>query len=286
MPNEASKKVKSQIERIHSLPAFPLLGNILKSFVTADAVGDLRSLISNLESEPSIAAKVIGVANSALLNTGGAPVTSIKDAVIRLGLVQLKGIVYSILVTNRFNTKGCPNFEVPRFWYDSMVLAHCAGYICDHIKNKHPVERNEIYCIGLMLNIGLLAFIHINPAEMNALLEQDNDKSLCERERDLYFGMDHYEAGSLLLERWSLPVNFYSTLKYFRDSTASDSTEDLDNFSPVEVLRYAKILVESDFQAKPSEISDSINLPNQDIAEIKRECDNDKAWILSFAAHF
>ena len=66
---EHQTPLPERILQIKTLPPFPLLSNIIKAFVAAESDGEIRPLIDNIETEPNILAKIIGIANSAAFGT-------------------------------------------------------------------------------------------------------------------------------------------------------------------------------------------------------------------------
>jgi HD-like signal output (HDOD) protein len=278
--NFAAKQAQypNKIAEIESLPPFPLLANIIKAFLTAENDGEIRPLIDNIETEPSIVAKVIGVANSAAFGNQS-PVRSIKDAIIKLGVIQLKTLVFGIVVNSRFNRRNCPAFDSARFWQDSMFLAYCASFMVEYCKNVH-FNRNQVYSIGLVLRIGMLALVHVAPREMHDILRTAHIDNLMESERTIFHGIDHLDASAILLKHWQLPEEYYSAAAYLKDESYSGGNHEL-----ISLLRRAKELLRSDFtQANPS-LDQWLGLSPADIDLLAETFENDKSWILSFSEH-
>ena len=123
-------ELPDQLFQIESLPPFPLLASILRAFLQADDNGDIRPLVSNIEQEPSAITRVLSVSNSTYY-ANDISVKSVRDCVNRLGITRLKSIVYSLIISNRFDTKAYPAFDMSLYWYDSMVLAYTAAHIID-----------------------------------------------------------------------------------------------------------------------------------------------------------
>ena len=275
---EKHSSFSTKIAQIETLPPFPLLSNIIKAFVTAESEGEIRPLIDNIETEPNILAKVIGVANSAAFGTP-VPVRSIKDAVMKLGIVQLKSLVFSIVITSRFDNKKCPAFQTARFWTDSMLLANCASLLAGHCKNIH-YSRNEIHCIGLVLRIGLLALINIAPKEMDKILNAGAGEDLKIRERSEFGNIDHYATGAILLNHWDLPEDYCDAVAHMEDLSYAGKYRDI-----VLLLRRAKDLLRMDFTSTQSDIDKEIGLSAENIENLASAFINDKNWIESFAKH-
>jgi HD-like signal output (HDOD) protein len=278
--NTAEKQAHfpNKIAAIESLPPFPLLANIIKAFVTAENNGEIRPLIENIETEPSIVAKVIGVANSAAFGNP-TQVTSIKDAIIKLGVIQLKSLVFGIVVGARFNSRQCPAFDTARFWRDSMFLAYCASLMVEHCENM-TFNRYEIYSMALVLRIGVLALVHVAPEEMHVVLSTENAESLLTHERNLLHGIDHFDAGAILLKHWQLPEQYTAVMASLNDDSYTGEYGNI-----VMLLNRAKELLRSDFSQHNPVLDEQLGLSSHNRELLAENFTNDKSWILSFAEH-
>lgn len=272
--------LQKQIDQIESLPPFPLLGNILKSFLHADSDGDIRPLISNIESEPSIAAKVLGVANSAFFG-GKDDIKTIRDASARLGLLQLKSIVYSLVLSSRFKAKQCPHFVISRFWQDSMMQAHCARTICDHLNLESKTVRNEVYSIGLLQRIGILALVELNPEKMELLLAHDTNETIGEKITSA-FGIDHYTASAALLRHWSLPASFHQAIQNLTNCKYAGPYEEI-----VWILQQSREILQNLDNTEMIKLDTRLgqHLNQEWLCQVVNATENDQAWINSFASH-
>ena len=270
--------IEMQIDQIETLPPFPLLGNILKSFLLADGDGDIRPLISNIESEPSIAAKVIGVANSAFFGSNDA-IRTIRDATARLGLLQLKSIVYSLVLSSRFKAKQCPHFTISRFWFDSIMQAHCARHICNQLSPSLKVERNEIYSIGLLQRIGILTLIELSPEKMEYLLAHNTDETTGEKILRV-FDIDHYTVSAALLKHWSLPPSFHGAIQNLGNNEYGDDYREI-----VWILQQAMEILHNLHNADAIKLDPRLGLDQNSLCKILNDTENDEYWIKSFASH-
>lgn len=275
-PRQTSLSLK--IAQIKTLPPFPLLSNIIKAFVSAESDGEIRPLIDNIETEPNILAKVIGVANSAAFGTP-VPVRTIKDAIMKLGVIQLKSLVFSIIITSRFDSKKCPAFQTARFWEDSMFLAHCSGFLAGRCRNV-SINRNEAHSIALVLRLGLMALINIAPNEIDKILRLDAGDNLLELEREELGGIDHYSAGAILFNQWHLPSEYCEVVAHMADVAYTGKYRNI-----VLLLRRAKDLLATDFTSRQPEIDEELGLDNEGINFLEESFKNDKNWIESFAKH-
>lgn len=275
---DANGVVVIDVRMIKSLPPFPLLGQILKSFSRAEYSADIRPLVTNIETEPSVAAKVLAVANSAYFHTKE-PIVSVREAVSRLGMSQLKKIVFGLVASMPFKTKNCPAFVPAKFWYDAMLIAHCASFLADRVQVQ-TLKRDELYCIGLMRSIGLLALVHLLPTEMNSILGESTDETLVENEMSVFAGKGHIEFGAALLQHWGLPEEYVIAI------ANQANPQYRGNYWPIAItLNLAAQLSKSDFAAYDESLVELLKMSAVDIKVVEEEYRSQIKWIASFAAH-
>lgn len=195
------------VQMVAALPPFPLLADILRAFAQSDATSDMRDLIDVIKREPTVTAKVIGVANSAYY-AAGAPIYSVENAAARLGLRQLKITVLSLVLAKRFDASRCEGFDLGRFWYDAIMTAQCVVHLLDRTTPKLAVDRNALMSIGLVHSIGLLLMVEQFPNELAAVLRdcaKTQGVGLSLAEPVHFGGENHYTIGARLLDHWGLP---------------------------------------------------------------------------------
>lgn len=232
----------SMLRMVDSLPSFPLLADILRAFARSDAMGDMRELIDAIKREPSVTAKVIGVANSAYY-AAGASVYSVENAAARLGLRQLKITVLSLVLAKRFDPSRCTGFDIGRFWYDAIMTAHCIVHLMDYINPKPSVDRTAMMCIGLVHSIGLLLMVEQFPQELAEVIRQraaEQGVGLSLAEPVHFNGEDHYTVGARLLTHWGLPTVYSTVIGNLAQPDAAG-----DDFLATSLVQLAKQCVDA-----------------------------------------
>ena len=128
------------------------------------------------------------------------------QAIHVLGLERLKGVVATIAMKSYLGT----SLEVPALracWRHSLACA----VLAEKLAGPTSLEADVAYTAGLLHDIGRLALVAGYPGEYaNFLASTEMEPSdALQREREL-FGIDHCQAGLLLVSRWKLPVAFIS----------------------------------------------------------------------------
>lgn len=197
------------------LPALPLTAQRLLPMLDQDDV-DLRLLVAAIEQDPGLAARVVGVARSAYYGaqTG---IHSVRDAVVRcLGTDMVWNLALGIALSNVFDSRNCPAFDLPRYWLGAIGSAELATSWARAMP-KLQVEPDLAYLSGLLHNLGLLALIAWHPqATQRALRARLDDPQLPMAEalqREL--GTDHHRVGGKLAEHWHLPPGTVQVMRHW-----------------------------------------------------------------------
>ncbi len=180
--------------------------------------GQLNELSELIATDAAISGGILRMANSALFNVR-IEISSVLQAIHMLGLERVKGVVVTIAMKTYLDG----SLEVPALracWRHSLACA----VIAEEFAKVGMMEGDIAYTAGLMHDVGRLALIATYPKEYaNFLAGAENEPcDTLERERAL-FGVDHCQAGRLLVSRWSLPKMFLEvTSRHHEAPTAGE----------------------------------------------------------------
>ena len=166
-----------------------------------DDDADISHFSLIIERDPALLSRIIGLANSAFF--GARKVTDVQRAIIDvLGFRTAKNIVLGVVLGGIFNPKLCRTFELPKYWFMSLVTATLARDIVLGLKISR-LDANDAYLSGMLNEIGLMALAYLYPAEMDHVLA-DDEQSIYLSESEL-FGRNHYDISADFLHEWHLP---------------------------------------------------------------------------------
>ena len=218
------------------LPTLPDVVFQLHRALDDDLVGDTQ-IADIVDRDPAIASRLLRIANSALLSCG-VEVTTVLNAVKRLGIRQIRSICLVVAVVKSFRYSESA-FDHRHFWEHSAAVGRVAQTLGRHITNKGLVNHDDLYVAGLLHDVGLLMLDQFFPHHFKEILEvralSGDPLWKCE---DLVIGMDHGEVGGLLLGRWSLPQ---STVKCVSAHHSSKIFDD-DYHTACAVVRAAEVI--------------------------------------------
>lgn len=187
------------------LEELPLLPAVVVRLLALDANDDnyFEQVLELSQEDPTFALRVIRLSNSPL-SAPASPITTLRDAVIRLGVKSVAGLVTSMSAMRVFipTKQGEKNL-----WVHSIQVAVCARVIANEAKEL-KVNPEQAYICGLMHDIGRFVLFDKASDDLN-LVEASNWDSLEQlivTEQELY-GFNHSELGERVCKKWSLPDN-------------------------------------------------------------------------------
>ena len=149
-----------------------------------------------------ISAKVLKMANSAAYRRG-AEITSIEQAVIRLGFNALRSLVVASGLMTSFRTPA--NFDKNKFWVDNFQVATIAKALAGDCRN---IEPETAFTCALLHNIGELLIQSALPEEASLInMSISRGSSRIDAQREM-LGYDYSQVGAELARRWSLSDTF------------------------------------------------------------------------------
>ena len=187
--------------KIKQLPVIPkLLHELMQNF--SDDNSRIEDIAKKIAMDQVISAKVLKMANSAAYRRG-AEITSIEQAVIRLGFNALRSLVVASGLMTSFRTPA--NFDKNKFWVDNFQVATIAKALAGECRN---IEPETAFTCALLHNIGELLIQSALPEEASLInMSISRGSSRIDAQREM-LGYDYSQVGAELARRWSLSDTF------------------------------------------------------------------------------
>lgn len=204
----------SRLQEILHLPPLPAVAYELLKEMSHEEV-DIGRLTGLIERDPGLAARIVGIANSAYF-ARQREIHRVEDAITRvLGLNLVRGLAIGIALSKPFDVSACPEFELGRYWYRAFVTAQLSNAVGPHL-DLEPDLRECLFLAGLVHNLGQLVLVHAFPSRMADVFRQkqaDPQQSLLALESQV-LAMTEMQAGTVIGKRWKLPRCVTHTIQY------------------------------------------------------------------------
>ncbi len=215
--NEVLDRIKRDVERRLSagaleVPALPLVAEkILR--VSNDPAAGMQEIQRIVEGDPFLAGKLLSLVNSAYY-AGRQRVTSLRQALVLLGLKTLQDIVFSLSLHQKVFTAKRYMEILQENWQHSIAAAAACGLVAQHLR----VEKEDAFLCGLLHDIG-------RPVLLQSIA-QIEDTTLGGREigaesASVILDDLHETIGAHVAERWRLAANVIDAVRHHHDPAGS-----------------------------------------------------------------
>jgi len=113
----------------------------------------INEIVAAVRAEPVLSAKVVRMANAILLNPYGAHITSVNNAVKRIGLAALRCLAFAVAAEQLTQDHRSPLLRALAvdLWRHSADAASWAYAFAHHLRTANP---DTAMLVGMMVNIG------------------------------------------------------------------------------------------------------------------------------------
>jgi putative nucleotidyltransferase with HDIG domain len=187
------------------LPTLPEIALKIRELLKQEhsSLEDLASLINK---DAAITARLMQIANSALFRTG-APITTVDNAIKRLGRSTIENIVIGMAMEKLFvASTPLTDRKLKEVWQHSMDVSMLATTY----SRKIPHLKSDLAMLaGLVHDIGILPII--------TLLEEYPDLLQDESKIDELIMSAHVQVGTAIAQKWNFPALITDAVKYHED---------------------------------------------------------------------
>lgn len=230
-----SRTLSASIARkLKELPVLPSdFGEMIGLDPSADDFGKRVEAIAMRE--PALAAKLLSVANAALLGSQSA-IQTLDVAIVRMGSRRVAALVTSFAAMRVFKPTTEPQRDL---WRHALSCAVAAAEIASQA--KLGIAPQQAYVAGLLHDIGRFVLVDDVPADEGAAFVPDwsRDPGPCALERAAV-GIDHAEIGLAAAREWRLPRELWAAMRVHHQH------DDLAGVVPEHVGRLVRVVQQAD----------------------------------------
>ena len=201
---------------------------------------DVRRLSDLLHRDQALAGHVLRVANSAAFG-GDVPIQSIQQALIRIGLVQMREIVVTVALHGKVFRSGSHQDLIAELWRHSTIAGLYAKEIARHLRSN--VE--SAFVCGLLHDVG-------KPVVLGMVLDLCRETGEPATPATCIAALDefHTRVGRLLAERWALPEPVLDSITFHHETEAAAQLGKAVQMTALaDLLAYAAVKSDEAFEA-------------------------------------
>lgn len=199
---EAFERFYRLITERDEVPAIPEVAHRLMAIINKETT-TIRDLVTLITRDPSLAARVLRLANSAFFALPR-PVTDLAQAVTLLGFGTVRDLVMSLSLWGSIGDSD-PDSQKRR----KALWVHCAGVgVISKLlaKSIGRIDPGEALSAGLLHDFGkLLLGLRLGDTYWQMLNEVKEDGSESAALEQDTFGIHHGTIGQFMLQMWALP---------------------------------------------------------------------------------
>lgn len=200
--NDIMQAYNSASLQLPSLPEIALKVKNALSRTDTSAV-DVARIVA---ADPVMATRLIAVANGPM-NRGIEPVTSIQQAVVRLGTQVCKNLVMSLAMSQLFKSQSSQLNQRMQQLYDRSVDVAAIAFALSRLSGK--LNPDHVLLAGLLHDIGVVSILaHIEKTGL--LVESD-------AELDAIIARLKGFVGAMVVRHWELPDDFLNVVENYDD---------------------------------------------------------------------
>ncbi len=187
----------------------------------------LQEIVEAMSAEPVLCARIMAISNSPLYR-GLDEISSPQKALVRLGLKEVKGIVYYLTLADSVRKNAFPpSFSIRRFWTHSLCTALVAKQLIQFYPSLFPMspeEQDGTYLAGLLHDIGYVVMATLMPDEFTTMTKiwEEGGRGPIEVEEKI-FGVSHPLLSAKALKLWKFPKNVQLAVYAHHRSVTEDS---------------------------------------------------------------
>lgn len=230
LPNPNARRLLSRLTWVPSPPKqyFAIAEEMASPAASLEAIGKLIS------TDPSLAAKILQLANAAVLGLH-LEVARLDEAVAYLGFDVTRCLVLLAHTFAEFDKLAPEHFSAETLWSHSALVARFAKEVAA-LHGLSTDEEEQAYTGGLLHDLGKVVLAANLPEKFSqALRRKRRDRITLQSIEAELFGADHAELGACLLGIWGLPVAVVESVGVHHNPSRSSSTR----FSPVAAVHIA-----------------------------------------------
>lgn len=212
------------VRRMQRKKDFPAISSTLTEInrlTGDDNVAPADKLANVILRDMSLTSKLLKMANSSFYGTRATEVTNISQAVVLMGVQQIRMISSSLIMFGNMKSDST-------VLKDSMTKSFFAGLLARHLARREKIRTaEEAFIAGMCQNLGENLTIYYFPEEHEDIEALRNNEGLDKNNAcNTILGVNYAELGGSVAKIWALPEIIIDTISGTPDKSAAPPVND------------------------------------------------------------
>jgi hypothetical protein len=150
-PREAQARIRQQIKNLHVLPAMPVIAQKLLALNLNTEEGE-RALLTLIAQDPQIMARILGLANSAMVGASHG-ITTVNEAALLLGTRRIQSVATGIAILSLMAKPPAGEFDIHNLWLHGFRVAFAMQGIARFMPQDIRPSDDHIFLAGMLHDI-------------------------------------------------------------------------------------------------------------------------------------
>ncbi|QDU69871.1 HDOD domain-containing protein [Engelhardtia mirabilis] len=202
------------LEAVQQLPPIPVDACELVRLLQDPEV-DPAELERAISLNPALTTHVLATANSAIFGAR-AEISTVRRAWLQLGSGRIQAAVMSAMV-GPMACEPVEGYSLPgdALWEGALAIALATEELA--LKTGGP-PPNEAFTAGLLVDIGKTVFGQVAQTKMSEIADLAFGGNISfEKAEEQLVGINHAEAGAIMLEAWGLPESIIQVVRWHHE---------------------------------------------------------------------
>jgi len=207
-----SVDIRIDIQKLKKLPTLSYTAERILN-LTSKELTHLDELVEIIERDPPIMSKVLGVANIVYLGVYK-PITTVKDALLKIGFKTLKNIALSVSIFSLFKSSEEKEKSYRRLFKHSIATGTISQIISEKFLKEAPEEN---FTAGVLHDLGLFVLHYAFYEQFKKIQQALSEEPSFMKAEEKIIGTNHTEIGKWLADIWGLPEVVCDVIVYHHD---------------------------------------------------------------------
>lgn len=205
---DESPAIQNLLLKAPALPREPSLALEIDSLLASEDFHQTH-IVQLLSRDPVVTALLLRAAQNVAFSAA-APVTSLNQAILKLGMSSVRNLVLGAELFSRISSDLRTQESLARIWDHSLEVAELSRAF-SATRGACSQLQDSVFTVGILHDIGMLLLLEADPEHYLPLLESGTESDILLFERETY-GIDHARIGAMLVKRWSLSPEIASAI--------------------------------------------------------------------------